>query len=98
MIDIQREIAPETPPKPNAWRPVTLEGLQTARLTCPNGHSWLLDDHEIADDGQVSPSVECHPFQDECDFHHLIKLTDWGKVRGSTGGEGGTGGTPTGRV
>ena len=79
MIEIQREIAPEVPPKPNAWRPVTLEGNPTARFTCPSGHSWLLDDHEIAGDGEVSPCVVCP--EDDCDFHEFIQLTDWGKVR-----------------
>lgn len=43
-------------------------------FTCPNGHLGKLD-HEIADDGTVSPSVAC-PVEG-CGFHELVKLEDW---------------------
>jgi hypothetical protein len=42
---------------------------------CPNGHIGSLDDHEIADDGTVSPSVVCPHVG--CGFHDNIKLADW---------------------
>lgn len=47
-------------------------------IRCPNGHFALLD-HEIADDGTVSPSVVC-PW-DGCGFHEFIRLLDWPATR-----------------
>jgi len=44
-------------------------------LTCPNGHSDVLDDHTIADDGTVTPSVVC-PY-DGCDWHVHVRLEGW---------------------
>jgi len=45
-------------------------------LKCPNGHIGVLD-HEIAEDGTVTPSVMCD--REGCDFHEMIRLLDWGK-------------------
>ncbi len=75
MIDIVREDTWKTPPAPRTWRPVYFDGKDTARFTCANGHSGLLDDHDINGDGEVSPSVVC-PGKD-CDFHEYIKLVGW---------------------
>ena len=41
---------------------------------CPNGHIGILD-HDIADDGTVSPSVIC--MHDGCEFHEFIVLDGW---------------------
>ena len=41
---------------------------------CPNGHSAVLD-HEIADDGKVTPSLDCPA--DRCNFHEFVRLVDW---------------------
>jgi hypothetical protein len=64
----------------NDHAPSTWKGLQTptgrkASFTCPKGHLGSLADHDIADDGRVSPSVVC-PY-DGCDFHDFIKLEGW---------------------
>ena len=40
---------------------------------CPNGHYGTLGDHTVADDGMVSPSVECAL----CPFHDTIQLSGW---------------------
>lgn len=45
---------------------------------CPNGHIGILD-HDIADDGTVSPSVDC--MTDGCEFHAFIVLDDWWWLR-----------------
>lgn len=51
------------------------DGTQrVVRLTCPNGHYALLDDHEIAGDGSVTPSVLC-PWH--CGFHDTVRLMGW---------------------
>lgn len=42
---------------------------------CSNGHIGGLDDHEIAEDGTVSPSVVCQA--EGCDFHEFIQLDEW---------------------
>jgi hypothetical protein len=52
----------------------TTEGW-SALAVCPNGHAASLDDHTIADDGVVTPSVVC-PTKD-CGFHDSIKLEGW---------------------
>ena len=46
-----------------------------ALLRCPKGHLATLDDHEIAADGTVSPSVVCP--MEGCGFHETLKLLDW---------------------
>lgn len=49
---------------------------RTAYVACPECHEAAgLHDHDIADDGTVSPSVVCpHP---GCSWHVWIKLKDW---------------------
>lgn len=52
-------------------------------LICPRGHRAVLrtaivqknEDHQIADDGTVTPSVQC--FEGGCDFHETLVLEDW---------------------
>jgi hypothetical protein len=59
-----------------SWIPVSLpDGRKTADVVCPNGHQGLIEDHEIAASGQVSPSVVCT--QDGCTWHVWIKLEGW---------------------
>lgn len=61
---------------PLTWNPVRLgDNTWTARLTCPNGHSGILESHRIGDDGIVRPSVVCH--DEDCGWHVWAKLLDW---------------------
>lgn len=39
------------------------------------GHIGSLTDHDIADDGTVSPSVWCG--EEGCSFHESVRLLDW---------------------
>lgn len=43
-------------------------------LKCPRGHIARFN-HEISDDGTVSPSVVCP--EQGCRFHEMIRLLDW---------------------
>lgn len=46
-------------------------------LTCPDcGTSGNMSDHEVADDGTVTPSVVC-PMEKTCGFHETVKLEGW---------------------
>ncbi len=46
-------------PKPGEYIQVLYDGEPTARIGCPDcGQSGILD-HEIADDGSVTPSIQC---------------------------------------
>ena len=60
---------------PLTWRRVLLDGKATAGMTCSNGHYGLIDEHEIAADGTVTPSVVCR--HEGCAFHELIRLEEW---------------------
>lgn len=67
-------------PQNNDYLPGTWKGLKTikgrsASFTCPNGHIGTLSDHDIAEDGSVSPSVVC-PYEN-CGFHEFIRLEGW---------------------
>ncbi len=65
----------------NSWWTHQISGGRRQVITrCANGHIGSLDDHTIADDGTVSPSVVCQ--RQGCNFHEFIKLEDW------KGGEG----------
>jgi hypothetical protein len=46
---------------------------RTAMVRCPCGEYLGLQDHAIADDGTVTPSVVCP----RCDWHHNLKLEGW---------------------
>jgi hypothetical protein len=49
----------------------------TAYVCCPQcGGIASLAQHDIADDGTVSPSVVCPDAA--CDWHEHIRLDDWG--------------------
>ncbi len=49
-------------------------GGKSATFSCPKGHWGTLEDHTIAADGTVSPSVLC---MRDCDFHEYIVLDGW---------------------
>jgi hypothetical protein len=51
------------------------KGSGQVDFRCPNGHIGVLDDHTIADDGAVSPSVVCP--RKGCAFHENIILDGW---------------------
>jgi hypothetical protein len=60
---------------PLTWTLLRVDRGWSAMAVCPNGHEGSLDDHTIADDGMVTPSVVC-PAKN-CDFHDSIKLEGW---------------------
>jgi hypothetical protein len=68
----------------NSWKPYRHpDGSRGAIYTCPNGHTGSLEGWKIADDGAVSPSVDCSP--NGCDFHDHIRLLDWSAAGKETG-------------
>lgn len=40
---------------------------------CPDCGLNAQLDHDVADDGTVTPSLDCP----ECEFHAFVKLKDW---------------------
>ncbi len=73
MIELQRSYAGPFEDEPLTWKPVRFDGGQTATLVCSNGHAGLIDEHEITDDGMVSPSVVCT--EDSCMYIPRICAT-----------------------
>lgn len=68
-------------PGKGEWAKRTIDGKVTAEIACPLcGNFGSLRDHDIKEDGTVSPSIVC-PYEKEygCKFH------DWGKLAGWTG-------------
>lgn len=57
------------------WRRITLDGEETARVTCPECKQEYLLDHVIAPDGKVAPSLDCPT--DGCGFHEMVQLAGW---------------------
>jgi hypothetical protein len=55
------------------WNRVTIDGKITARVTCPGCRLTFALDHDIAEDGTVSPSLDCPV----CVFHDFVKLERW---------------------
>lgn len=68
-----RDIPKHLPADPPPWWTFMGEGIL---LACPFGHTALLEDHEVLDDGTVQPSAECP--HEGCTFHETIRLMDWG--------------------
>lgn len=55
------------------WHHVVLDGRATVVAYCPKcGVEGYLDDHRIAADGTVSPSVVCP--REGCGFHDNVSL------------------------
>lgn len=75
MIEVPRTDAPAFEEPPLSWKPMRAQGQRSAIFTCPNGHTGSLHEWTIADNGTVSPSVDCSP--NGCDFHDYIRLLDW---------------------
>lgn len=75
MIELSRSYALIFDDEPLTWKPLTSDGKQTATLVCSEGHYGSIPDHEIAEDGTVTPSVVCT--QDDCTFHEHVKLVGW---------------------
>ena len=62
--------------EPLSWFPVRMPDRSwTASLACGEGHEGLINEHHIADDGVVSPSVVCT--QNGCTWHEYVKLIGW---------------------
>lgn len=61
--DVARNLKSGDPPK------------KVVGMTCPKKHFATLDGHEIADDGIVTPSVQCP--EPGCDFHEMVVLEGW---------------------
>lgn len=57
---------------PGRYRPV--RGWASARLTCPKCGFDAELDHNIANDGRVTPSVLC---PQGCGFHEHVRLLGW---------------------
>lgn len=59
---------------PGTWNLWTT-GKRRVLFSCPKcGQTGLLN-HEIADDGTVTPSVQCP--KTGCGFHEMIRLSGW---------------------
>ncbi len=75
-LDIQRSYTEPFDNVALTWKPVTQKDvLDTATVVCARGHSGLIDEHRIASDGTVSPSLVCT--QNGCDWHIWVILRDW---------------------
>lgn len=62
----------------NKWSTQMVGGrVKTLRVfvECPGCHTVAPLNHDVADDGTVSPSLDC-PF-DDCSFHDHVKLEGW---------------------
>ena len=62
------------------WWPLRVlqgtSGYNSATFKCPKcGVKGGLEEHTIAEDGSVSPSVLCN-----CGFHEWLRLEDWGDL------------------
>lgn len=74
MIRIARAVG--RIPEKAEWAPLKVGDTHTAWLACPKcGQRGTLEDHEIAADGSVTPSVMCN---DGCDYHESgLLLVGW---------------------
>ena len=76
MISVPFTDAPAFEEPPNSWKPyLRQDGSRGAIYTCPQGHTASLEGWAIAEDGTVSPSVDCSP--NGCGFHDFIQLIGW---------------------
>ena len=60
---------------PGTWLRITADGTPTARMSCPGcGSAGSLVDHEISEQGNVTPSVDCT----QCEYHEVgVVLVGW---------------------
>jgi hypothetical protein len=77
MLDFEKRTPLDE--KPSTWWPVQMpSGQLKASIICPNKHYGFLANHQIADDGTVTPSVVCPGGgQGTCNFHDHTKLGGW---------------------
>lgn len=69
---------------PLTWRLLKYaDGHLGATVSCADGHSCTLTNHDIASNGVVTPSLQC-PIgpksgdeEEECGWHENVKLLDW---------------------
>ena len=73
LVVKQHDGSPEM--KPGTYKKVRVAGKWSARFRCPKCEVIAgLHDHEIRQDGTVSPSVLCNG---PCDFHDHLRLEGW---------------------
>ena len=60
--------------QPGTWN-LWVTGKRRVLFACPLCGDVGLLNHEIADDGIVTPSVQCPNIA--CTFHEMIKLLEW---------------------
>lgn len=82
MIDIAKGPVDDVWHKvPLTWRPLKYpDGHRGATVSCDKGHSSSLTDHNISDDGIVTPSLSCPPSPDSgdwCEWDENVRLLDW---------------------
>lgn len=74
MVVIKQDL--ERKEEPGTWVGLLTPKGRRAGMTCPDCDRMLsLSNHEIADDGHVTPSVVC-PY-DGCNFHDFVTLENW---------------------
>lgn len=64
-----------TTEKGPVWRGSTRDGVRSANVKCANGHIAGLQNHTVAADGTVSPSLDCAV--ESCDWHVHGRLMGW---------------------
>jgi len=83
MAKVRFKKAPEGQPIPNAgeWCVITnvhrVPPTREPCIGCPICGCHAALDHDVADDGTVTPSLVCP--QDDCSFHDWGILEDWDK-------------------
>lgn len=69
--------------RPRTWKTFSVPKTElhpneiSVLLVDSNGHIGSLDDHTIAENGEVMPSVVCG--HKGCDFHEWITLDGWAR-------------------
>lgn len=76
MTDVPRTHAKRFEEPPLSWHPGWARNPDRPIpiFTCPGGSTGSLSDWTVAEDGAVSPSVDCRC---GCGFHDFIRLLDW---------------------
>ena len=62
-------------PRYGKWQLIVLDGKKMARLSCPGCGCQALLDHQIDEEGGVTPSVVCPELG--CTFHEFVRLEGW---------------------
>lgn len=64
--------------KPGSWKRFKVPGGYALLFMDTAGHIGSLDDHQIAEDGRVDPSVWCG--EKDCTFHEWIHLDNYSPI------------------